>query len=129
MLSVLDRVTRRSFELTGKKRGEVSLLVCDDRFISELNRTYRNKPEPTDVLSFSMREGENSDIEDSTLGDIIISVDTAARQAREAGISQEEEFIQLYTHGLLHLLGFTHDGTENGKLMQSLTREILAGVH
>jgi probable rRNA maturation factor len=108
--------------------GEISLVVCDDAFISELNRAYRKKNRATDVLSFSMRDVVSGDSSDPVLGDIIISVQTAEVQAREEGTTIEEEFKFLFTHGLLHLLGYTHDQRDDEKLMMGMTKEILAGI-
>lgn len=95
------------------KDGEVSLVFCDDDFIAELNRQYRGKNGPTDVLSFSIREGETiadpgDDVPES-LGDIILSLDRASAQAEEFDVALEEELARLAIHGLLHLLGFDHE--------------------
>jgi probable rRNA maturation factor len=109
------------------KPGEISLVVCDDAFISELNQDYRKREGPTDVLSFAMREGELGDTADPVLGDIIISIQTTERQARENGKTVGEEFRLLFTHGVLHLLGYTHGNDEDAKKMQALTNMILGG--
>lgn len=100
------------------KGSEVSLVFCDDDFIAELNRQYRGKRGPTDVLSFSLTEGEEIASPDpgepSGLGDIVISLDRAVAQANEYEIALEEELARLAIHGLLHLLGYDHEesGTE-----------------
>ena len=96
-----------------KKNSEVSLLLTDDKEIQHLNNVYRNNDNPTDVLSFSMSEGlENFLIKDEMdeylLGDIVISIETANRQAKEANQSLHYELAILLAHGLLHLLGFEH---------------------
>jgi len=127
-LDALNRIANRAFAITGKEGGEISLLVCNDRFISELNRRYRNRAEPTDVLSFSMREGEHISNLDPVLGDIIISTETAERQALDEGTGFKREFMLLFIHGLLHLLGYTHAGPEDEERMMSLTSKILSGV-
>jgi probable rRNA maturation factor len=127
-ISELKHVARVAFEVTGICPGEISLVVCDDALISELNREYRKKNRPTDVLSFSMRDVMSGDTSDPVLGDIIISVQTAELQAREEGTTIEEEFKFLFTHGLLHLLGYTHDHRDDEELMMGLTNEILAGI-
>ena len=80
-LAKLKKLSQAAFQSTGKKAGDISLVVCDDRFISELNRKYKGIDGPTDVLSFSMSEGEKLVSDGNILGDIIISVDTAQRQA------------------------------------------------
>lgn len=77
-----------------------------------LNRKYRHKDRTTDVLSFSFREGAFSDIQPDFLGDIIISVPTAARQAAAAGHGLGREINMLLIHGLLHLLGYDHETSD-----------------
>jgi len=88
---------------------ELSILFMDDEDIRELNREYRKKDRPTDVLSFPMREGEFGDLNPDLLGDVVISLDTAKRQAEERGETLEEEINLLLIHGILHLLGFDHE--------------------
>jgi probable rRNA maturation factor len=74
-----------------------------------LNRQYRGKDRTTDVLSFSLREGPFSEVQPEVLGDIVIAVPTAARQAAEAGHALGREIEVLLVHGLLHLLGYDHE--------------------
>ena len=88
--------------------SELSLLFTDDKEIAELNKKYRDKSGPTDVLSFSQKEGEG--VESNHLGDLVISLETAERQAEEYGVSFEEEILRLVIHGLLHLCGYEHEG-------------------
>jgi len=92
---------------------EVGVLVCDDPTIRSLNRRYRASDRPTDVLSFP----DGSFQPDGTryLGDVAISIDTAARNAREAGITVERELEFLVLHALLHLCGFDHE-TDEGEM-------------
>ena len=87
---------------------ELSVLLCTDEFIHALNRDYRGVDSPTDVLSFAQREGEGADRDDPILGDVVISVETAARQASAYGHSPEIELRVLLIHGVLHLLGHDH---------------------
>jgi probable rRNA maturation factor len=109
---------------------EVSLLLCGDERIRKLNRDYRSKDRPTDVLSFPEHENlrKISPAEDEIfLGDLAISIPTARRQALEFEISTWDEFIHLYFHGLLHLLGFDHEISEKEeKLMQKWEDRALA---
>jgi probable rRNA maturation factor len=91
-----------------KVDAELSIVLVDDAAIQALNATYRNKNQPTDVLAFSMREGEAAPRRD-LLGDVVISVETAARQATERGVSVAAEVRTLLTHGILHLLGYDHE--------------------
>ena len=92
--------------------SELSLVVCDDAFIRPLNRDYRGKDAPTDVLSFAMQEGEAVRDDDPVLGDLVISAETAARQAAEQGHDLDAELRVLLVHGLLHLLGYDHEVDE-----------------
>ena len=107
---------------------EVSILLTDDEGITILNRDYRDIDGPTDVLSFSQLEGEDEfapDEEESVLGDVVISVETAERQAGEAGKNVEEEIDMLLVHGLLHLLGYDHAEAADAEKMFARQAEIL----
>jgi len=103
----------------------VSLLLCDDPAIHALNREYRGVDRPTDVLAFSQEEGPAMPLGwadeaiPHLLGDVIISVDTARRQAEEAGWSLQEEVEALLAHGLLHLLGYDHTRADERALMRA----------
>ncbi|MGE0787124.1 MAG: rRNA maturation RNase YbeY [Sandaracinaceae bacterium] len=88
--------------------AELSVLLCDDAVIHALNRDHRKKDRPTDVLAFSMREGVGGELHPQLLGDVVISLPTARRQATAAGRSTSAEVTFLLAHGLLHLLGFDH---------------------
>ena len=105
--------------------SQLSVLVCTDAFIHPLNQTYRNKDKPTDVLSFSQREGDFGFVEDSVLGDVIISLDTAKRHAVEKEHSVEKEMCILLIHGILHLLGYDHIDEGEAEIMEAKERELL----
>lgn len=107
MKSVLKKV----FEID-RKDGEVSVVFVDDQEIQKLNRDYRGIDRPTDVLSFALNEGELPDPHPDIWGDIVISVETAARQAQEAGLSFDGEITRLLIHGALHLVGYDHERSE-----------------
>ena len=92
--------------------AELSVAFVNDDAIQALNFEYRNINAPTDVLSFSMREGEACG-QSGLLGDIIISVETAQRQADALGHSLSDELDELLFHGMVHLLGGDHDSGEN----------------
>jgi len=112
---------------------EVSISIVDDARIQELNRRYLGRDRPTNVLAFSMKEGELPFPHPQVLGDVIISVDTARRQSNRFGLSEMETVVLLMIHGILHLLGFEHEGTKKGArqmvlkqkefLMKSLAKE------
>lgn len=110
----------------GLPRAEVSLLVCDDATIHALNRDHRHKDKPTDVLAFAMREGEGAEFAGDLLGDVVISVDTARRQARERGHGVGDEIRFLLAHGLLHLVGFDHPDEGSLRRMLALGDALVA---
>lgn len=89
--------------------GELSVALIDDAEMHALNRDWRGKDKPTDVLAFALREGEDADVHADVLGDVVISLDTAARQAAARGASTADEVRVLLAHGILHLLGYDHE--------------------
>lgn len=91
---------------------ELSLLITDDNEIALLNKQYLGRKGPTNVIAFPMSEGEFPEITPRLLGDVVISADTASREAGEMGISLEERFTQLLIHGILHLSGYDHEASE-----------------
>lgn len=101
--------------------AEVSVLLTDDPEIRTLNRDYRGVDKPTDVLSFAMREGEGARFAGDMLGDLVISMQTCARQAREAKRPLLDEATMLLAHGLLHLLGWDHETPAKDKRMRQET--------
>lgn len=110
---------------------EVSVLLTDNATIHSLNRDYRGKDMPTDVLSFALNEGDEPTIIDgppeNLLGDIIISLEKAAEQAAEYGHGQEREVAFLTLHGLLHLLGYDHE-TEDDRTEMRQEEEAVLGL-
>lgn len=100
---------------------ELSILLCDDPIIHALNRDYRHKDAPTDVLAFAMSEAEVPSMHEHVLGDVVISLDTAARQARAHARSLEDEATMLLAHGLLHLLGLDHRDRREERRMTART--------
>jgi probable rRNA maturation factor len=93
----------------------VTIAFVSDRSMGELNRMWRHKRGTTDVLSFPADQDEFEKVEGSRLGDVVISVEQAARQAKENGLSFEQEIAQLILHGLLHLCGYDHE-TDKGEM-------------
>lgn len=102
---------------------EVSILLTDDVDMRQLNRDYRGIDAPTDVLAFSMREGEDGNVNPSLLGDLVVSLETAVRQvSTRDGLSGvcgnlETEVALLTVHGMLHLLGYDHQTQEEAEIM------------
>ena len=113
----------RMLRALGLEAHELSVLLCDDAVMRRLNRAYRHKDRPTDVLAFAMREGPDSFVSarDDVLGDVAISWPTAARQARLHGWSGDREVCMLLAHGLLHVLGFDHQTRVQDRRMRART--------
>jgi len=88
---------------------ELSLVLTSDKEIQKLNYRYRGKNKATDVLSFSMIEGEVGLVHSTCLGDIVISLDTAKKQAQEYNVNLYQELLRLLIHGILHLTGYDHE--------------------
>jgi probable rRNA maturation factor len=109
-----------------KDNSELSLVLCNNDYIHFYNKEYRNKDYPTDVLSFV--DGERIG-KITYLGDIIISIDKVKSQSEEYGVSFEEEFSRLLVHGILHLLGYDHETSEeNEKVMMSIQDKLVDEV-
>ncbi len=110
---------------------EVSVLFTDDAFIAELNQQYRGVSGPTDVLSFALSDQESEVDRQNVpgvpemLGDIVISLETAARQAESQGKLEDQEIRLLLVHGVLHLLAYDHDEPEREAVMWERQAEIL----
>lgn len=122
-LGVLTALTHEGAE------GEICVELTNDTVIHAYNRDYRSVDRPTDVLSFPSFEGEQLIVTpDGHLGDIMISVDTAIRQAEELGHSAEREILFLAVHGTLHILGYDHMCPEDEEIMTQKQREIIARI-
>ena len=100
-----------------RKKG-LTVVLCSDHAIKKLNALFRGKPRPTDVLSFNYDE-------DDLLGEIYISLQRAAIQARRYGVSYESEIERLFIHGMLHLLGFDHETAPQRKRMEALENRFM----
>jgi probable rRNA maturation factor len=106
--------------------AELSVLFVGDRAMRTLNRQYRGKDRTTDVLSFALQEGRFNKVQPNMLGDIVISVPTAGRQAVDAGLTLQQELERLLVHGLLHLVGYDHErGAAHARSMQMKERSLL----
>ena len=102
---------------------EISISFVDDETIQQLNRQYLSKDRPTNVISFPLQEGAFSSINPDMLGDIVISVDTAHRDANQGNLSFDEEIIFLIIHGLLHLTGYNHENTSKINALKMKKKE------
>ncbi len=121
---------RKLLQSLNLHRAELSILFLGDRAMRSLNRRYRGKDATTDVLSFSLREGKFPRVRPELLGDIVISVPTAARQAAAAGHTLSREIDLLLVHGLLHLLGYDHErGVSEARRMKRRETQLLKRLH
>lgn len=100
---------------------ELSVVLASDDVVQGLNRDYRKLDRPTDVLAFAMREGAAATVAPTLLGDVIISLDTARRQARARRAALLDEVTTLLAHGLLHLVGFDHRDAREERRMRART--------
>ncbi len=133
---VYDREITKSFVKEATKQiiknlnldgVEVSITLTDDETIRSINKQWRGKDKPTDVLSFP--QGDTVGYRYRVLGDVIISLPYARRQAEEIGYSYKEEVVRLLTHGILHLLGYDHETSEeDAKVMFELQDKIYQNV-
>ena len=112
----------------GQSTSELSIAIVLDGEIAALNSEHRGKRSATDVLSFSLLEGEHSDHRGKLLGDVVIGIETAARQARVAHRGLEEEVARLLIHGILHLLGWDHEEPAEAKLMRAEERRLWRAI-
>ncbi len=125
----LAEVVRVTLEVGGfQGAGEVSVLLTGDEKIRILNRDYRSKDQPTDVLSFAQEEGEECLLPPGYprfLGDLVISTETVRGQAKSNGVTYDRELAWALCHGALHLLGFDHQDDEEEAEMRGLERSAL----
>lgn len=125
----LTGIARITLEHEAVGDCQLSVAVTTDAEIHALNRQYAGEDRPTDVLSFSQEEGEafiTAPDEPRHLGDVIISLETAERQAAEAGHDLDTEMAHLLTHGVLHLLGYDHAEAREEREMRERERAVLA---
>jgi probable rRNA maturation factor len=94
--------------------------------MEKLNRKYLNRSGPTNVIAFPMREGEFSHLTPELLGDVVISTDTAAKEALNSGMKMEQRFNELLVHGILHLFGYDHETSDlDARKMEKKSQELL----
>ncbi len=104
------------------------MVIVDDDEIQQINRDYLQRDKPTNVISFAQQEGEGAGICPHLLGDVVISADTAARDAAEAQVEFFHEVSFLLLHGILHLLGYDHErgSVEQARRMEEKERQVFA---
>jgi len=121
-------VAQRILDALGCPEAELSVTVVGDRSIRTLNRDYLGRDKATNVISFAMQEGEFGAVNPQMLGDVVISADTAAREAEEAGETYWSRLCFLLLHGILHITGYDHErsGEAEAARMEQREREIFA---
>lgn len=121
---IAHRAAAAAFEDAGIAEGEVSVMLSSDAHVRELNKRFREKDQPTNVLSFPVntldREGARF------FGDVALAYETLMREAADEGKSAEAHLTHLTAHGVLHLLGFDHESERDAEKMESLETKILA---
>ncbi len=109
-----------------KADAELSLLIVDDTRIAEINQKHLGRTGPTNVIAFPMGNQDFPEIQPELLGDVVISMQTAHREASEAEYSMEERFTELMIHGILHLLGYDHEtNQEDARQMAEKSRDLM----
>jgi probable rRNA maturation factor len=120
--------TKRMLSALQMQKAELSIVLTGDKQIHKLNKLYRSKDRPTDVLAFAMQEGEFGTVSAGLLGDVIVSIPTATRQARERKVAPLDEVTMLIAHGILHLLGWDHDTDAKDRAMRKETDRLVAAA-
>lgn len=122
--SVVRRAIETALDDAGETEGEVGIVLCSDTRMQELNRAWRGKDKPTNVLSFpASPSGEGTA---RHFGDIVLAYETLAREAEAEGKTPEAHLSHLAVHGMLHLLGFDHENDRDADKMEKRERKILA---
>lgn len=113
----------------GHPDAELSISLVDDAEIAALNWRYLNREGPTNVIAFPMQEGQAAGVDPHLLGDVVVSVDAAMREAVSAGLDFEERLVQLLMHGVLHLCGYDHERDAAGaRRMAAKSRQLLKRI-
>ncbi len=124
-------IGERMLHFLGRDADELSILLTDDAYIHTLNHAHRGKDRPTDVLAFPLEgEGEQGRRQgpadaSQLLGDVVISIDTAQRQARSRRRTLMDEVSFLLAHGILHLVGYDHQNDEDEARMNAMTKRLM----
>jgi len=122
----ISRFAEFVLKRAGEDAVELSLLFVDDPYIKKLNRRYRKINSSTDVLAFPMREGIRLSEDSPILGDVVVSIETAKREAKRRNICVQKEIHLYVAHGILHLLGYDDARASDRKKMRAKEKELLA---
>ncbi len=125
--------TRKVLQSLELEKIELSILIVNDKKIQELNSNYRDQDKPTDVLSFPQEEGTIDEAGHRLLGDVVVSAETAEKQAEDHCLTLDQEIMLLIIHGVLHLMGYDHEQSrEDAAFMKKKTKlvfqELFPGV-
>ncbi|MDQ6823728.1 MAG: rRNA maturation RNase YbeY [Candidatus Eremiobacteraeota bacterium] len=123
---LLKRTARTLLKAVGEERSALSLSLVSDRTIRSLNRAHRGNDKPTDVLSFPLATVDDPVPHERLLGDVVISVDTARRQAAGYDAGIQDEVHRLLIHGILHVLGHDHEKARERVRMEAEERRLAA---
>ncbi|HZP26857.1 MAG TPA: rRNA maturation RNase YbeY [Dehalococcoidia bacterium] len=127
----LAEVAQAALASEGVAEAQLGIVITNDETVRDLNRRFAGENETTDVLSFSLREGEAFTAlpgEPEPLGEVIIAFPVAERQAQQAGHPLEREVAHLLVHGVLHLLGYDHAEPDEERLMRGKEQALLAAI-
>jgi len=116
-----SKYIKKLTEAVDVQDGVLNVVFVNDKYIRALNKAYRDKDEPTDVLSFEYGP-------DDLIGEVYVSVETAGRQAIELKHSLGDELIRLVVHGILHIHGYDHEKEEDYKRMSAVERKVLGAI-
>jgi len=123
----VKRQLSRAMAYLGCQERELSVVFGDDRLLQDLNRDYRDKDRPTNVLAFPQAPIDAVAPSAALLGDVVVSLPTAQREAQDLEQPLEARVVYLLVHGLLHLLGYDHEPSDaDRQRMEALEQEILA---
>jgi probable rRNA maturation factor len=125
----IGSAARRILKTLGYAGYELTIVLVEDREIARLNRQYFHRNRPTNVISFPLMDDSPVSLRSRILGDVVISAETAQRDAREAGEKTEQEILFLMIHGILHLAGYDHEGpAAERRKMEAKEKEFFEGL-
>lgn len=123
-LKLIRKTTQKILNVLGYPDDTgISITIVGDQAIRRLNREYLQKDHPTNVISFSMQEGEFAELAGNLLGDVVISADTAAREGETSGIDAYQRLVFLLLHGVLHLAGYDHERSGEDEAQRMMQKE------
>jgi rRNA maturation RNase YbeY len=126
--ALLEARARTLLRVLGHGESELSISLVGDEEMAGLNQRFRAEAGTTDVLSFSLLEGDHAEFHGDLLGEVVIDVEVAARQASKIGHGLDDEMTRLLIHGTLHLFGYDHRGEEEARAMEAAEDRLWAVV-